>query len=87
MSWLDGGEVSAVERDHDRGSDPLGKGDNAGVRASEREIGIDLDELRYPIEIVGGGTFDVKGTKAAKESRLGASSEPAAYEIGRLGYH
>jgi len=57
VAWLDGGEMPAVESDHDPSAYPLGQCDHAGVGTSKREVSVDLDELTDPIEVIGRRTF------------------------------
>jgi hypothetical protein len=45
MARLDGGEVAAVERDHDLASAAFGECDHAGVGAAERRVRVAFDEL------------------------------------------
>ena len=85
VAGLDRGEMTAVERHHDLGTDPLGKGDHAGVRAAEWEVGVGLDELADAVEVLTGGALDVEGPEAAQEGCFGPRPEPASNKIGCLG--
>jgi hypothetical protein len=47
----DDGEVSAVERDHHARVEALGQRDDGGVRASERQVGVLIDEVGDPFPV------------------------------------
>ena len=73
VARLDSGEMTAIERDHDLGPDPLGERDHAGVRTSEWEVGVVSTSSADTVEVIGRGAFDVKGT----EARAGRPPPPA----------
>jgi len=87
MERRDGGEVAAVEGDDRVRFEALGERDHRYVGAVERQVGVLLDELRHPQEVLAAWRFDVELGDAAQERALRVRAEAFADEVARLDYH
>ena len=64
--------------DHDIRLEPLGEGDDRGVGAAEREVGVLLDELGDARPVLGRGCLDVERRESSQEVRLDAWAQPSS---------
>ena len=77
--------MAVVEGEDERGVEALGEGDDGGVDAAEREVGVLLDQLGYAGEILGRWRLDGKASEAPKEACLGPRAVPGAEQLRDLG--
>ena len=60
VAWPDHREVGAVEGQDPPDTEALGDGDDAGVRGTEVQVGVALNELGAAFQILGGQGHEVE---------------------------
>lgn len=87
MARAHNAEVSAIERCHFGGVEPLGGGDYRGVDGAERHVAVFGDELGNANRVIGVQRLDREAAagEIAKEADLGFPAETRLDQIGDLG--
>ena len=87
MFRLDRAEVAAVQGDDHIRIESFSKCNDRGIRSTQREVGVLLNQLGDALPIIGMRNFDVELTQAAQESSFSSRASPLLNEIRRLSNH
>jgi hypothetical protein len=79
--------VAVVQGQDTRNAVPLGEGENRGVDQSDVAVGVGLDDLDAPLQIVGRERLEPELGRydGPQHCQLDAHAEPARHEIVDLG--
>ena len=78
--------MAAVERRHHRLIEPLRHGDHTRLAASQRQVGVLVDEVGHPHDVGVGERLEDEMTigDRSEEARLGLRPDPTADQVGSL---
>jgi hypothetical protein len=87
VARADGAEVAAIEGDDQIGVESLGERDDRGVRATEREVAVLLDQTRDSGPVVGGRSTYIERFQTPKKPRFSDSTHAMLKEVRHLSHH